>query len=612
MQLSATYSPEDNKLRLSASQRLEADLYARVKAAGFIWAPKQQIFVAPAWTPEREDLLLELCGEIGDEDTSLVERAEQRAERFEDYSENRATDAERARNAVSAITDGIPLGQPILVGHHSERHARKDAEKIENGMRRAVKMWETSEYWKERAESALRHAKYLERPDVRMRRIKGIESDIRVLKYSYTPHPGLRIMQQRWNAKDGDPEVMHVWVGPKGRGGRWVSEGSLPHIEAGCQRTIAHLERRLIYERAMLAESGGLVADKFNFEVGGKVCRRGEWFVIVKINRKNGTTVSLTVSGHWCATIQIEEVTDYREPEPGDTEKVQAVMKQLPLCNFRTEGCIEMTSAEWKEKSKYGDALAVRSFDAQGVFHWRSDKASPNVYRHRSRYFLRNEFSVVPVFLTDAKVVNPPTTAREPATLPERPAREVYTPRPKPEPTTLDAMRETLKAGVQVVSAPQLFPTPPDVARRMVDLAGVLPGHRVLEPSAGTGNILKAIGDQPDKVAVEISPSLVQMLARCGVSGLQIHQADFLACRDLGTFDRIVMNPPFEKGSDIKHIRHALTMLKPGGVLVAICANGPRQREKLIPIAETWEDLPADTFKAAGTGVNTALLVIRG
>ena len=60
----ATYSPEDNKLRLYAFSRLDAETYQRVKAAGFKWAPKQELFVAPRWTPAREDLLLELCGDI--------------------------------------------------------------------------------------------------------------------------------------------------------------------------------------------------------------------------------------------------------------------------------------------------------------------------------------------------------------------------------------------------------------------------------------------------------------------------------------------------------------------------------------------------------------------
>ncbi len=46
------------------------------------------------------------------------------------------------------------------------------------------------------------------------------------------------------------------------------------------------------------------------------------------------------------------------------------------------------------------------------------------------------------------------------------------------------------------------------------------------------------------------------------------------------------MNPPFANGQDIKHITHALRYLSPGGRLVAICANGPRQNDKLRPIVD--------------------------
>src|SRR4051812_39753835 len=177
--LDCTYSPDDNKLRLTASSRPPRETYARVSAAGFKWAPKLEQFIAPMWTPEREDLALELAGEITDEDSSLMDRAEDRAERFEGYQERRLNEAERAREAVAAIADNIPLGQPILRGHHSERHARRDQERIERGMRTAVQLWRTSEYWKHRAAAAIRHAKYKERPDVRARRIKSIEADKR-------------------------------------------------------------------------------------------------------------------------------------------------------------------------------------------------------------------------------------------------------------------------------------------------------------------------------------------------------------------------------------------------------------------------------------------------
>jgi len=152
----------------------------------------------------------------------------------------------------------------------------------------------------------------------------------------------------------------------------------------------------------------------------------------------------------------------------------------------------------------------------------------------------------------------------------------------------------------------------------MVEVAGIEPGHHVLEPSAGTGNILTAIRNaepQAKVTAVEINRKLCDLLSQAHnprPAGWSILHDDFLTCNgDLGKFDRIVMNPPFADGSDITHIRHAMTMLKPGGLLVAICANGPRQSEKLQSIAHTWEELPADTFKNSGTAVRTALLTIQ-
>ena len=45
------------------------------------------------------------------------------------------------------------------------------------------------------------------------------------------------------------------------------------------------------------------------------------------------------------------------------------------------------------------------------------------------------------------------------------------------------------------------------------------------------------------------------------------------------------MNPPFDHGADIRHIDHARRKLNPGGRLVAICAAGPRQRERFEAIA---------------------------
>lgn len=567
MQYTATYSPEDDKLRLSASSRLAKETYQRVKDAGFQWAPKQGVFYA-VWTPSREDLLLELAGEIADEDTSLVDRAETRAERFEEYSERRAEDAERAREAVSRIADNIPLGQPILVGHHSEKRARKDAEKIENGMRRAVKMWETSQYWQDRAKAAIRHAKYKERPDVRARRIKGLETDRRKEVKTIAE---CKACIENWGKvlSIADTETRHknaLYIANYSRQTPWGTWSDLDqnkvtveqaaenavnacnHRTKNSERWLTHIDNRLTYERALLAESGGTASDQTKPEKnGGCKCWAspdGGWSYIVKVNK-----VSVSVLDNWG-----NGGANFIRTIPLD--KLSAIMSAQAVQDARDCGQL------------------VEAADKTG-------------------FYLRGE-------------VKPRQQA------------------PVPEATNanFEALKEALRHGVKTVSAPQLFPTPTDLAERMAEEADLAPGMDILEPSAGTGNLCDAILNAEPAVklfAVEINHQLCEMLSQKLKPNSEmvspVLQGDFLECNgNLGQFDRIVMNPPFSSGDDIQHIKHALHMLKPGGRLVALCANGPRQQEQLRPLAENsggfYEELPPGTFKEAGTLVNTALVVI--
>ncbi len=134
----ATYSPDDNKLRLRSISRLPKEVYERVHSAGFRWASKQDLFVAPMWTPEREDVLLELCGSIDDEDQSLTERAATRAERFETYSDERAEEAQTAREAVSAIVGNVPM-----VSRYARRRKVASSAATDGGIRSAASLLKT-------------------------------------------------------------------------------------------------------------------------------------------------------------------------------------------------------------------------------------------------------------------------------------------------------------------------------------------------------------------------------------------------------------------------------------------------------------------------------------
>jgi Domain of unknown function (DUF3560) len=261
-------------------------------------------------------LLIELAGEIEDEDRSLVDRAEERADRFSDYKESRIEDAQRAHDAVHRIADNIPFGQPILVGHHSERHARKDAERIENGMRRTVQMWQTARYWEQRAAGALRHAKYKALPGVRHRRIKGLEADKRkqernkqeaemwLKPWTECAHEQDKELQAKvalriagmchlhMPRKEGDREdFQHTPSAYDALQGSFptlyaprtldevlaVALETYPRVIPTYDRWIDHYTNRIVYEKAMLGETGGLAADRFTFEVGGKVFVGDEW-----------------------------------------------------------------------------------------------------------------------------------------------------------------------------------------------------------------------------------------------------------------------------------------------------------------------------------------------
>ena len=86
-----------------------------------------------------------------------------------------------------------------------------------------------------------------------------------------------------------------------------------------------------------------------------------------------------------------------------------------------------------------------------------------------------------------------------------------------------------------------------------------------------------------------------------------------------GDFDAIVMNPPFSRHQDIKHVLHAWQFLHPGGQMRAIVSpsftfkfarsGAPKMfAEFLESVGAKHEPLPAGTFKASGTMVKTMLI----
>lgn len=81
------------------------------------------------------------------------ERQEARAERYRQYAANAERRATAAFNASNAAVDGIVPGQPILVGHHSEKAHRRALERANNAMCRSVHESEKAAYYREKAQA---------------------------------------------------------------------------------------------------------------------------------------------------------------------------------------------------------------------------------------------------------------------------------------------------------------------------------------------------------------------------------------------------------------------------------------------------------------------------
>ena len=114
------------------------------------------------------------------------------------------------------------------------------------------------------------------------------------------------------------------------------------------------------------------------------------------------------------------------------------------------------------------------------------------------------------------------------------------------------------------------FPTPAGIAEEMIETAGIEEGMTVLEPSAGMGHIadqMRQFDIEPD--VIEMSGARRELLE---AKGYNLVGNDFL--ESTGQYDRIIMNPPFSDRRDFEHVKHAYSLLKPGGRLVAIVGEG--------------------------------------
>jgi hypothetical protein len=306
----ATYCPEDNKLRFYPHWADASFDKETLKAAGYRWASKQEIYVAPRWTPKAEDAALEYVEDIEDEDYSPQERAADRAERFSGYRDKR-------RSEANGHADNFESG-PAVHGYQSQTKADRAAARHDIQRVKAVSQWKKAEYWQERTEGVIENALYRSEPHVRRGRILEIERRLRQI------------------------------------------EGV-----AGYDRSREHLNNRLIYERAMLENEGG-IAGELEIVPGGWIQTHKGWLQIESVHKSpaTGRVTSVRPVG-WGKSASIKRAGEdvYRAPTPEELEQFaidqkarkaerKATAPPKPSLINPTDEDAEKLQAVWNEQAR--------------------------------------------------------------------------------------------------------------------------------------------------------------------------------------------------------------------------------------------------------------------
>lgn len=171
----------------------------------------------------------------------------------------------------------------------------------------------------------------------------------------------------------------------------------------------------------------------------------------------------------------------------------------------------------------------------------------------------------------------------------------------------------------------QFFETPIDIVKEMILLSNFTTGSKVLEPSAGKGRIILNLPNLNLKIdAIELNVDTFKYLNeivnsdQVRHSNINVINEDFMDI-DLGLYSNIIMNPPFSKNQDIKHILKAYSLLSDNGILVGIVGSGAIDNSREINKAfrkflkennAEVIDLESGRFKQSGTMVESKIVKI--
>lgn len=234
---------------------------------------------------------------VAEQEAHLADRMAGRKDRLERRAAAVADQAEASRRKAEAVFDHIPLGQPMLVDHHSYAADRRRRERAWKNLDRSVEQAGEADRLSRQAKSAGHHMGARYSPETVGNRIQKLEAEQR------------RVQREL----DGIPAIDSYTDESGQQRKRWTTRQASPDRAAELNRRLADVDEELTYWRevyADLQEQGRACAVGPDIvAVGDWVRTRAGWLPVRRVNRR-----SVTVPN-----------PNFRPPPPGHRETTTTV-----------------------------------------------------------------------------------------------------------------------------------------------------------------------------------------------------------------------------------------------------------------------------------------------
>ena len=252
----ATYNITNDKIKFYPEEigRLPADRYKEARTLGFLFWHGSKCFAAK-WSPGAEDFVKSYDLTIEEDDTP--DDLDSRVARYEKYADKAEQEAEQAAERAMVA--------------NTERRVRMAESSTETNIDKAA-------HWHSRIAGAIRWAAHKDDPSVIVRRIEGLEKDLRRQEQYWKPKAAY---------KNSDGSVS-LYFSNGGRGGQMIHTEELNNTQVYAKRWIDHIQARLEYERAYLEAVGGDPRKAVEgLNIGDVVLYGNEECTVLRVGPKN-------------------------------------------------------------------------------------------------------------------------------------------------------------------------------------------------------------------------------------------------------------------------------------------------------------------------------------